>query len=316
MDISNELYGFYRALVVGNKDAQFFGRILVWIPQIMPEIEKTRGILAKPANNPVGGRNMEDDEEHHYMGTSYIPKKGSWVFIFFESGNPSFPYYFGSCDLENTTVLPECKVGHNYEDKWVLFKSHEGRSIVISDDDPVKGDPRIEITGKKRKMKEPPTGDETSVYEIDGNQTTILFDERKNKEKILIRTYKGDFIHVDIDERNLQIDFENDINIECRGKFSLKAAKDIHIRTDQNLHTTSKRDTHITAELSILEHAGVSHHTKAENSIHELSSTNHTRASALIARDCNPIHDNDGQSVSANQATPADPTIPDGKRKT
>jgi len=317
MDIPNELYGFYRALVVGNKDPKFFGRVLVWIPQIMPEIEKTRGLLAKPANNPVGGRNMEGDDEHHYMGTSYIPKKGSWVFCFFEAGNPSNPYYFGACDLENTTVLPECKVGYNTEDKWVIFKSHEGRSIVISDDDPVKGDPRIEITGKKRKIKEPPTGDEESVYEIDGNQTTILFDERKNKEKILIRTYKGDFIHIDIDQRNLQIDFENDINIECRGKISIKAAKDIHILTEQNLHVESKLSSNIKAGLSIYEKADVSHHIKTGKSIRQTAGSSHnTQAGSLIARDCNPIHDNNGQSTAAISARNSDPTKPDGQRKT
>jgi len=301
MDISNELYGFYRALVVGNKDSFFFGRVLVWIPQIMPEVEKTRGILASPANNPVGGRNMGGDGEHHYMGTSYIPKKGSWVFVFFEAGNPSNPYYFGSCDLENTTVLPECKVGYNTEDKWVIFKSHEGRSIVISDDDPVKGDPRIEITGKKRKMlkkKERPTGDKESVYEIDGNQTTILLDEREGKEKILIRTYKGDFIHIDIDQQNLQIDFENDINIECRGKFSLKAKGDIHIKTDASMKHEAALTMNRKAGASIFETAGGVHS---------------TQAGPLIARDATKIEDNNTKSIEAGKASP---TVPAGKRNT
>ena len=298
MDISNELYGFYRALVVGNKDVFFYGRILVWIPQIMPEIEKTRGLLAKPANNPVGGRNTENDDEHHYMGSSYIPKKGSWVFVFFEAGNPSNPYYFGSCDLENTTVLPECKTGSNPEDKWVILKSHEGRTIMISDDP---DDARVEITGKKRKMletAEKPTGDIESVTQIDENQTTILLDEREGKEKLLIRTYKGDFIHIDIDQQNLQIDFENDINIECRGKFSLKVKGDIHIKTDANMKHESKLAMDRKAGASIFETAGVTHN---------------TQAGQLIARDCNPILDNTGASEAAD---PANPTIPDGKRNT
>ena len=202
MDMSGNLYGFYRAEVCGNKDTEFKGRIIVWIPAIMPEIERNRGLIANPANNPLGGRNMEGDDEHHYMGTSYIPKKGSWVFVFFESGNSSNPYYFGACDSENTTVLPECKLGENTEDKWVVFKSHEGRAVVISDDP---SDERVEITGKKRLIKEPPTGDVDSVYTIDENQTTILLDEREGKEKVLIRTYKGDFIHIDVDQQNLQM---------------------------------------------------------------------------------------------------------------
>ena len=298
MDVSNTLFGFYRALVVGNKDLEFKGRIIVWIPQIMPEIEKDRGLLALPANNPVGGRNEEGKNEHHYMGTSYIPKRGSWVFVFFEAGNASNPYYFGACDLENTTVLPECQLGGEPEDKWVIFKSHEGRTVVISDDP---DDERVEITGKKRKLKEReerPTGDLESVYEIDDNQTTILLDERKGKEKLLIRTYKGDFIHIDINQRNLQIDFENDINIECRGQISIKAHKDIHILTEKDLHVESKSDTHIKAGLSIYEKAEDTHNVQANN---------------LIARDCNPIEDN---TRSSGSASPAAPIVPAGERDT
>jgi len=316
MDISNELYGFYRALVVGNKDSSFYGRVLVWIPQIMPEVEKTRGLLASPANNPVGGRNMGGDNEHHYMGTSYIPKKGSWVFVFFEAGNPSNPYYFGSCDLENTTVLPECKTGSNPEDKWVIFKSHEGRTVMISDDP---DDARVEITGKKRKMletAEKPTGDIASVTQIDENQTTILLDERKGKEKVLIRTYKGDYIHIDVDQQNLQMYFKNDINIECGGKFSLKAGKDIHILTKLNLHVESKLSTHVTAGLSIFEKTKISHHIISDKSIRQTAGASHsTQAGSLIARDCNPIHDNDGQTRKATKAIDSSPTKPEGERR-
>ncbi len=295
MDVSNTLFGFYRALVVGNKDLEFKGRVLVWIPQIMPEIEKDRGLLANPANNPVGGRNEEGNNEHHYMGTSYIPKRGSWVFIFFESGNPSNPYYFGACDLENTTVLPECQLGGEPEDKWVMFKSHKGRTVVISDDP---DDERVEITGKKRKLKDKPSGDLESVYEIDGNQTTILLDEREGKEKVLIRTYKGDFIHIDIDGQNLQIEFANDISIECGGKLSIKAIKDIHIKTDANMYQESVLSTHRKAGSNIHEKAGIGHH---------------TQAGTIIARDCNPIHDNYNESISAE---PSKPTKPVGNRNT
>jgi len=295
MDVSNKLYGFYRALVVGNKDLEFKGRVVLWIPQIMPEIESDRGLIAKPANNPIGGRNMEGKDEHHYMGTSYIPKRGSWVFVFFEAGNPDNPYYFGACDLENTTVLPECQTGKNPEDKWVIFKSHEGRTIVISDDP---DDARVEITGKKRLIKNPPSGDKTSVTQIDDNQTTILLDEREGKEKVLIRTYKGDFIHIDIDQQNLQIDFENDINIECRGNFSLKVKGDIDIKTDANM----KHESAFNMDR------------KAGSSIHETATLVHNiQAGFLIARDAPKIEDNNSITEVAN---PADPTKPQGGRNT
>jgi hypothetical protein len=220
------IFGNYRAKVVDNKDKQKFGRVLVWIPDIMPTVSQSTGIWARPANNPVGGRNMENDDEHHFMGTSYIPKIGAWVFVFFEGGNINRPYYFGALDLENTPVLPENQLGSNYEDKWTIFKSHEGRVIVISDDE---DDERIEIGGKKRQLTDPPTGDTASVYTIDDNMTTILFDERHGKEKILIRSYKGDFIHFDIDERKIQIEIEDDVEIECNNNFYLTVENDINL---------------------------------------------------------------------------------------
>jgi len=297
MDISNKLYGFYRAKVVGNKDVKKFGRVVVWIPAIMQEIEDNRGLLARPANNPLGGRNVGGDEEHYYMGSSYIPKRGSWVFVFFEAGNPDNPYYFGSCDLENTQVLPENRLGKNYEDKWVILKSHEGRTIMISDDP---DDARVEITGKKRKMldtAEKPTGDEDSVYKIDKNQTTILLDERKGKEKVLIRTHKGDYIHIDVDQQSLQLEFANDINIKCGGKLSIQALKDIHIK-GQNINTESILSSHRKAGTNIHDGAGVSHHTIAEK---------------LIARDAKKIQDNGEKSVDVK---PAKPTPPAGERNT
>ena len=216
------LFGTYRSKVVDNKDPEKFGRVMLWIPDIMPDVPDNQGLWARPANNPVGGRNIEENSEHHYMGSSYIPKIGSWMFCFFEGGNVNRPYYFGSLDLENTPVLPENQVGTNYEDKWTIFKSHEGRCIVVSDDDPKTGDPRVEITGKKQLLSDPPTGNIGSVYKIEGNQTTILLDERKGKEKILIKTHKGDYLHIDIDEQQLQAYFKNDIRIQTDKSFSPK----------------------------------------------------------------------------------------------
>jgi len=230
------IFGNFRAKVVDNKDPQKFGRVLVWIPDLMPEVDETTGLWARPANNPLGGRNMENSNEHHYMGTSYIPKTGAWVFIFFEGGNVNRPYYFGALDLENTKVLPENQLGSNYEDKWVVLKSHEGRAIVVSDDP---DDERVEITGKKRYISNPPTGDEFSVYRIDGNQTTILLDERDGKQKILIKSYKGDFIHFDIDDRDLEIKFARDIHIEAGGNIFVKAQGDMHFIAGKSIMTSA-----------------------------------------------------------------------------
>jgi len=227
--VSEPLYGNYRAKVINNKDKSQFGRVLVWIPDLMPFLDSTKdGIWARPANNPIGGRNSEGGEDNHYAGTSYIPLKDSWTWVFFEAGNINRPYYFGALDIENTKVLPENQLGSSYQHKYTVLKTHSGRTIVVSDDP---DDARVEITGKKRTITNPPSGDTDSVYQIDGNMTTILFDERLEQQKILIRTYKGDFVHIDIDSQKLQARFESDIIIKTNGKLQLTAQDDIDIKS-------------------------------------------------------------------------------------
>jgi len=241
MDIFNGDDRFRRAKVVDSNDGDDFGRVMLWIPDLMPLIDDDKGIWAKPANNPLGGRNSENDADNHYMGSSYRPAKGSWVWIFFENGNINRPYYFGSLDLQNTKVLPECQVGRNPEKKWVILKTHDGRCIVMSDDP---DDARIEFTGKKRKMKTPPTGDTDSVYTIDENQTTILFDERDGMEKVLIRTHKGDFFHIDIDEQKLQGYFKEGIDLKTDGSYNI-LAKNINIKATEKINQQSGDDINI-----------------------------------------------------------------------
>lgn len=245
--MENRYYGIYRAMVIDNKDEDMFGRVKVWVPDVMPTIDPAIGIWARPGNNPIGGRNTYEDEGHHYAGTSYIPLKGSWVFIFFEGGNVNRPYYLSALDIEHTKVLPENQKGSNYELKWTIFKSHMGRCIVISDDE---DDERVEITSKKRKIKTPPTGDLESVYEIDGNQTTILLDERDGKEKVLIRTHKGDFFHIDIDEQQLHAFFKSDIHIKTDANFYLTSKEDMHF-TGKNIFVTSKENIDVNSTMNL-----------------------------------------------------------------
>lgn len=327
---TERLYGNYRAQVINNRDPKMFGRCLLWIPDLMESVEPDKGIWARPANNPLGGRNNQGDPEHHYVGTSFIPGNGSWVWIFFEAGNINRPYYFGALDLENTKVLPENQLGANYELKWTHIKTHEGRTIMVSDD---VDDARVEITGKKREMKDPPTGDTASVYKIDDNMTTILFDERSTKEKILIRTYQGDFIHIDIDERKLQIYFEGDVEFKSDGKINVTAKDDINILSDEG-------DINVTAALgniNILAESGDAINIEAEigainiNAILEVSiqagteinvnaatngyftsgfNLNHMAGLNLNQDGGVSLNDQSGASSPAGTAGVADPAIP------
>jgi len=309
----DKYYGFHRAKVVNNKDPDKFARVFIWIPDLMPNVADNEGIWARPGNNPVGGRNMEEKKDQYYMGASHIPKIGSWIWVFFENGNINRPYYFGSLDIENTEVLPENQQGENYEHKWTLLKTHAGRAIVLSDDP---NDERVEITGKKREMKTPPTGDWDSVYKIPGNQTVILLDEVKGREKLLIRTYKGDYIHVDIDERKLQCYFANDILIQTDGNFHLKVAKNIRIEAGESIYETAIGDTHNlttnffhTARATTQSYSVNSDIQYAGTHISQLTGGQYTVDSSVELKEV-------GASVPATIATPATPATPIGNRDT
>lgn len=315
--VTNPLYGNYRAKVVENRDDEKFGRVLIWIPDLMPDVPDNNGIWARPANNPLGGRNIENEDDNHYMGTSYIPAKGSWVWCFFESGNINRPYYWGALDLENAKVLPENQLGTNYQDKWTIFKSHDGRAIVVSDDE---DDARVEITGKKRELTNPPSGDTASVYKIDGNQTTILFDERDGMQKILIRTYQGDFFHIDIDERNLQAFFENDILLKSNGEIRITAGDDLHLKSISGdlLICSDGGEIDIKAAAGLYEQAGqnihskaaIDHFTEAGNNISQKAGCN------LNADAGSMISEQGGSSQESQEAVCAQSANPQGERDT
>jgi len=303
---------FLRAKVVDSKDPDKFGKVKVWVPDIMPLIDENDGMWARPANNPIGGRNSGSFDEQSYAGTCYIPQKGSWVWIFFELGCPNYPYYLTGLDIENGKVLPECQLGTNYDKKWVVLKSHQGRCIVVSDDP---DDERVEITGKKRKIKEPPTGDTDSVYTIDENQTTILFDERKGKEKILIRTYKGDFFHIDIDSGKLQISFSSDIEIKSGGKVNI-TGEEINLSSNGNINLEAIENINIKGNI-VNTQGSTGVNLKSDTSVNTQGTTTVSiKAGTTFAADAPLILENGGASQPAGSAGSATAANPEGSRDT
>ena len=312
----NHLLGMYRAKIVDNKDPEKFGRVMIWVPDFMPDVAEDEGLWARPANNPLGGRNEEGDSEHHYMGSSYIPRKGAWVWVFFEGGNINRPYYFGALDLENTKVLPENQLGENYEDKWTIFKSHEGRCIIVSDD---KDDCRVEITGKKRQINTPPTGDTGSVYTIDDNQTTILFDERDEKEKILIRTHKGDFFHIDIDDQKLQVFFKEGIDIKTDKSLNILAGEDINLktRTGDILIQAESSNVFTKAGMDIKQQSGGNFNNKSGGNLNLQSvGTMNELAGGLVNIDGTSLNEQCGSAGPASDSQDASSAEPKGERDT
>jgi hypothetical protein len=362
--VTDKLYGNYRAKVVNNRDPEKFGRVKVWIPDLMPQISDSQGLWARPANNPIGGRNkpantprkprqtrggsiieeFEYEEEldefnrqnpQLYMGSSYIPAIGSWTWIFFEAGNINRPYYFGALDIENAKVLAENQLGENYEKKWTLIKSHTGKAIVVSDDP---DDQRVEITGSKIDLADPPSGDEYSVYAITGNQTTILLDERYKKEKILIKSYNGDYIHFDIDDQDLEIQFSRDIHIKCGGNFYLTAGGEMHFLSGKSIMMTAKDEYNLVSGHRMNIESGEEYNRKVHShSVEQVGGTKithvaedlflqtegqqHIIAGDDIYTDANTdIYDNSGLAQESDEieieTIMATPATPEGERDT
>ena len=311
-DKTRLLLGFYRAKVVDNKDPKMYGRVEVWIPDIMPKVDQSKGLWAMPANNAIGGLNSDGDQEHYYAGQCLVPPKGAFVWIFFEGGHPNKPFYTNAIDLQNTKVLPECQLGSNYQKKWVIFKSHEGRCIIISDDP---DDARVEITGKKRQMTGSPVGDTASVYTIDGNQTTILMDERDGKEKILIRSHNGDFIDFDITNRKLSIKIGGDVEIKSEGNLYLRSTGDTNIYSQGKLNIQSSDDMNLKSGTNLNGQAEAQVNMKSANNVNiEAGSIINNRATGPINSDGSSIVDMAGASSTATEASPATVPEPIGDR--
>jgi len=253
--MQNKYFGFYRARCqeVDIPDFKNYGAVRVFIPDVMTELdpefdETTTGIIAFPANNPLGGRNDESPGSYG-VGTVYVPPKGSWVWVFFEGGSIEKPYYCFSLDIKNTMLPPENRLKEDGTEisephkVYTVIRTHDGRSIIISDDEGVQ---RIEITGKKRQLDTTsPTGDLASTYTINNNQTTLLLDERDGKEKLLIKSHKGDFLNLNITDQQLHCFFQDDIHIKSGGSIYFEAAEDINILSNKKLFVESKDEMNI-----------------------------------------------------------------------
>jgi len=221
-------FGHYRAKVVEvDIEQNKYGAVRVFIPDLFTDSikegdssfsESKNGLIAYPANNSMGGFN-KDDSSADYQANIHVPLKGSWVWVRFEGGDPSRPFYENAFMYRNCEIPPENR-GVSFPHKVVtLAKMQSGRAIVLCDSPDQE---RVEITGKKRQISQGPSGDSGSVYTIDGNMTTILLDERSGQEKLLTRSHKGDYINFDIENRKLQIYFKSDIIIKTDGNMSIE----------------------------------------------------------------------------------------------
>lgn len=323
--------GICRGLVIDSVDPKMRMRVKLWIPDVMAELEKSKGLWASPGNNAIGGRNYSSDvgedmgTEHYYQGSCMIPQKGSWVYLFFEQGNPNEPRYLSACDTERTKAPIENQQGQ-IDKKWTIIKTHSGRTIITSDDS---FDERTEITGKKRNLSgDDPSGNKDSVYTIDGNQTVIVIDERNGKEKILIRDYKGNFINLDTENENLDINIHNNMNLKVGGNLKIQVEGTADILVKDNMNMTTNKELHITGKSTIREYTSGNHdfisggqtNIKATGTIDMDSSLVQSQMgaandslTALVATEASPIgnrgHDGDGLDTTTGDEDEAPKSI-------
>jgi len=323
--------GIYRALVVNARDPEKRGRVKIWCPDTMPEIDQNRGLWASSANNPLGGRNTVDNRlgqgndvkygkndpvkggEHYFQGSCLIPPEGSWVYIFFEYGNPNEPRYLAGGDFGQCKVLVENQQGPEYEKKWTLLKTRQGRTIILSDDP---FDERVEITGKKRLLTpDDVSGNVDSVYKISDNQTVILLDERKGQEKILIKDYKGNFFNFNIETNSLHVEFAGDIHIKAGGSIHMTAGAEMHFKSGDVLNVTSDQTVNIKSGGQVNIQSSEDINIKAGSNLNEQAGTNvNIRAGANINEDGILLLQQQGAASSASSAESATVAVPLGDR--
>lgn len=245
LDENQRYYGFYRALVVDvdvivESEKNDYGAIRVFCPDLMrPQKSKTGGsagispppsppsnippeqtILAFPGNTMTFYNTEDLEEKSAYMGSLWVPPKNSYIWIWFEAGNRDRAFYMSGFRYLNTKVPPENRGVDEPHKVITIIKTISGKSLVFSDS---KDADRVQICGKKRMMKDPPCGDNQSVYNIEGNQTTILLNEIEGQNQILIKSYLNDYINFDIEKQSLECYFAGDIKIKCGGSFSIDA---------------------------------------------------------------------------------------------
>ena len=262
------LFGLYRALVIDSNDPKQTGRVKVRIPDIMTNKATCgefceKGLWARPGNLQLGGRNVRDTlgprcffTDALYQGQCLIPPTGSHVFIFFEKGDPNRPFYFGAADYGQNKILAEHRTGGKQFLKWTPMKTHEGRTLIFSDDP---FDARVEITGKKRILHNPPDGDFQSVYQIDNNQTIFMIEERPGHEKVMLKDYHGNYMKMIQDDAGRNDEFhlwmKDDIHIETLKNIYITAHENIHIRAYQDIYINALQNMYVKVTLHFSEMA-------------------------------------------------------------
>jgi uncharacterized protein involved in type VI secretion and phage assembly len=159
---------------VDNVDPQASGRVLVSIPGLCNTYNTT--VWARPSN--AFGHNND-------YGSHAVPPIGSYVYVFFENADPSFPVFMGGVVLLNS-LLPEATQDGQQQNEYIVLRTPNGNIIRISDNKN-----RILVSTASNYIDINEDDAQISITSLNGNilgtaQDTITLD---GKQGVVIKGY-------------------------------------------------------------------------------------------------------------------------------
>lgn len=230
----DRLVGIYRARCEDNKDPSKSGRVKLFVPEMMHgSVQSGDGVWALPASlsysaNVENGKNGVDD-----CGSCLIPPIGSYVYCFFENGDPNKARYLAGATLSKS--LPtEMEAGSQWYNKDVLSKRPNG-GLIMNSNDP--SDCGIVLRGPdrskgKRSVKSSPLRSDSIQIVIqesnagsfirlnDGSGNFILINEGATTIQLHIKTGTD----VKLSPSGLDINVQGTTNIKSSGPININGA--------------------------------------------------------------------------------------------
>jgi hypothetical protein len=235
LEYFGRFYGIYIGKVFSNADPGGMGRIMVSVPSV-----SGKNILGNPARptSPYAGK------DH---GIYFPPEKDEMVLVWFENGDPRFPWYIGGFwtsddeagESQDSSELPEefrCKSqpGKDWKGKQEDGKAPTIRGIKILNID---GDKSFLLTFDRTKDEEniKLIHPELSQMEFDKDGSIIVKDTNENQ--IFLDTPNKEIVITNIASNENIITLKGEsITIEHKGgsKITMQGG-DITIESDDNL---------------------------------------------------------------------------------
>lgn len=217
----------YRGKCVLNEDPSKQGRIKAWIPEMMDgTVNDDEGVWIRPASFTFAGNAEDGSDGVDDCGSVIIPPVGSYVYVFFEQGDPSKGRYFCGASVDES-IPTECQNGKELYNKHVLIKTPKGKLLMISDasDD---GGIIIRSTDRskgKREIKESPLRDDSiqiAIQDTDKDKFILINDGNKNYFKIdeketEITAELNTGTYMKMHKNGMDINVVGDLNIKASG---------------------------------------------------------------------------------------------------